>query len=450
MRRVATVLNQKPKASTKLKDAADTKPIPLFDTLGYGFDIVTGKTGRRIFNPTYRQGGKFTFRDMKYAVPDGMMVDPSPKMESFRTSEISVERDIHDHQSALAASMGVKTETYGEFALSGSVQSRRKWFTEGCHYLISAGGSYSFFKMSIDPTEDGILDPTVLEKLKECKNAEAFEDFFERYGTHMVVSGNVGGLMSMEIETDVTKMDQSQANATFLQTQGSTEIEGVTIEASASFSKRSEKTSASYRSSSSRSLTLIGGRITANSYKEWRESLESAELPVMTGRKRSIHAERPGLATMKVGDAADVTHNPLLALSNLKLVSMARLLPSTEGLRERVQKQIDAYAKRNRIEAKRNQIVPLVGGSGKIHSIAPGKSNAQNAWALKKTYVKFGLQAYPGVAAEVHVIHPLAGDNSYKLWSGQTNEASWFYGAGEIRVTFTCNDPSARLHVRMW
>ncbi len=450
MGRVAATPKQKTKTTAKTGGAAETKPIPLFDTLGYGFDIVSAKTGRRIFNPTYRQGAEFTFRDRKYAVPDGMSVDPSPKKEAFRTSEISVERDIHDHQSALAASMGVKAETYGEFALSGGVQSRRKWFTEGCHYLISTGGSYGFFKMSIDPTEDGIVDPTVLARLKECRSAGAFEDFFERYGTHMVVSGDVGGLMSMEIEANVTKMDQSQANAAFLQAQGSAELEGVTVEASASFSKRSEKTSASYRSSSSRSLTLIGGRITANTYKEWRESLESAELPEMTGRTKSIQADRPGLATMKFGDAADVMHHPLLALTNLKLVSLARLLPAAEGLRERVQKQIDAYAKKHRIEAKRNQIVPLVGGSGAVHSLAPGKTHAQNAWAFKKTHVKFGLQAYPGVAAEVHVIHPLAGDNAYKLWSGQTNEASWFYGLGKIRVSFTCNDPSARLKVRMW
>jgi hypothetical protein len=44
----------------------------------------------------------------------------------------------------------------------------------------------------------------------------------------------------------------------------------------------------------------------------------------------------------------------------------------------------------------------------------------------------------------------LAGDNAYTLWSGQTNEASWFYGLGKIRVSFTCNDPAARLKVRIW
>jgi hypothetical protein len=234
MGRAVSKPKQNPKATAKIGSEADTKPIPLFDTLGYGFDIVSGRAGRRIFNPAFRQGAEFTFRDKKYKVPDGMSVDPSPKKEAFRTSEISVERDIHDHQSALAASMGVKAETYGEFALSGGVQSRRKWFTEGCHYLISAGGSYSFFKMSIDPTEDGIVDPVVLVKLKECKSAGAFEDFFERYGTHMVVSGDVGGLMSMEIEANVTKMDQTQANAAFLQAQGSAEIEGVSASRSRS------------------------------------------------------------------------------------------------------------------------------------------------------------------------------------------------------------------------
>ena len=452
MRRVATKQKPKQKVSASFKSVADTdaKAIPLFNTLGYGFDIVSAKTGRRIFKPTYQQGLTFRFRGKQYAVPDGILVNPSPKKEAFRTSDITVERDIHEYQSSLAASMGVTSETHGEFALSGGVESRRKWFTEGCHYLISAGGSYSFFGMKIDTTEDGILDPAVLKALELCESAGSFEDFFERYGTHMVASGDVGGLMSMEIEVDMTKIDQSEANAAFLQAQGSTELEGVTVEASASFSNRSQKTSDNYRSSSSRSLSLLGGRITANSYKEWRESLESAELPVMVGRKQSVSAERPGLVTMNVGNAADERHNPLLALTNLKLITVARLLPSTDGLREKVQEQIDAYVKKNRIETKRNQIVPLVGGSGEIHSVAPGESYSANAWALQTTHVKFGLQAYPGVQAEIHVLHPLAGDNSYKLWSGQTNEASWFYGAGQISVTFTCNDPAARLHVRIW
>lgn len=438
------------KRSVQASRSSRIKPIPLFDTLGYGFDIVSGKSRRRVFKPSFENASTFVFRNDKYAVAEGLLVDPSPHKAAFRRSSTTVERDIHDYQQSLAASMGVKAESFGEFAHSGGVAHRRQWFTEGYHYLVSSGGSYSFFEMRLDPTYEGLVEPALLKALDSCKNREAFEDFFERYGTHVVVSGEVGGLMSMEIEVDVSKIDQSEANETFLQSQGSLEIEGITVESSASFSNRTSKTSSSYRSSSSRSVSLVGGRITADSYSDWRKSLEVSPLPDLTVQNRSIAADRPGLAMMKVRGTEDIRNNPPLALTNLQLLSLAKLLPSAGSLRKTVQEEIDLYVRKHRIEATRNKLVPLVGGSGSVHSVTPGSSYSENAWALKKTHVKFGLEAHPGVKCEVHVMHPLAGDNSYTLWSGQTNEASWFYSAGRITVTFTCNDPSGSLKVRIW
>ena len=96
------------------------------------------------------------------------------------------------------------------------------------------------------------------------------------------------------------------------------------------------------------------------------------------------------------------------------------------------------------------KLVPTVGGKGPLHTLVPNNEYTQAAWALTGTHVNFGLEACEGTTCEVHVTHPLAGTNAFTLAAGKTQEASWFYGAGNITVSFSCNESDSRLRVKIW
>jgi hypothetical protein len=93
---------------------------------------------------------------------------------------------------------------------------------------------------------------------------------------------------------------------------------------------------------------------------------------------------------------------------------------------------------------------PFVGGGGPLRQVAPGGSYHCGAWALTTTGVKFGLKAPPGVKGEVRIWHPLCKEQTIKLWAGDSDDASGFYGAGRLWVYLDCDDPSARLKLHVW
>ncbi len=104
--------------------------------------------------------------------------------------------------------------------------------------------------------------------------------------------------------------------------------------------------------------------------------------------------------------------------------------------------QLDIVAPRKVISA------PGLQGKSSVRTLEPGKSTKTNAWALQNTTLEFGLAGSECTKGEVKVSHPLGGTTIFNLKAGQRQSASRFFGAGTISVTFSSNDPDARLSVR--
>ncbi len=293
--------------------------------------------------------------------------------------------------------------------------------------------------------EERLLEEQFVNDARACRDDEAFRDFVQTYGTHVVTEGEIGGELLIAMELNVERMEQSLVSGAKLQTTVAAEIEGIPVNASADFDARNEKLDKSYRSCSSRKILKTGGDVTARTLQEWRDSLKDARLP--EGRLQALPPMADGPLQPML-----VTHEPdSLAFSVTRLQPISELLRRIDkDAAKRLDAMIAKFVADNRIDSKIRQFDPLVGGGGALHTVKPGGSYHCGAWALATTGVKFGLKAAPGVHAEVRVWHPLCKEQTVPLWAGETHDASGFYGVGNLWVYLDCNDAAASLKLHVW
>lgn len=419
--------------------------LPLFSKLGHGYNVVTGQSRNRLVRPAFENRGTYTFRGTPYEVPNGVTVEPSPESIVISTTGLTIQKQIHDFQTTMGMSMGVKVDTFGEFSRTQKAQDRLSVFNSSTKYFADASGSFGFFKMRLDERVDGeALEERFVEDALACDDDDAFRDFVEAYGTHVVTEGTVGGEMLVTVDVDMERMKQELATDSALGGQVSAEIQGIPVNGSIDFDVRSSKTNENFRACSNRTIVKSGGDVTARTPDEWQASLRDASLPEMN-LQAEVPVDGPGQPLME----APGTSTLAFKVSQLRPVS-SLLRRSHKEAADALGERIRAYMVANKIDSRRRTLDPLVGGGGALHLVAPGGSYHCGAWALATTGIKFGLKAFPGVRAQVRIWHTIAREQTVPLWAGETHDASGFYGAGNLWVYLDCDEPSARLKLHVW
>jgi hypothetical protein len=92
-----------------------------------------------------------------------------------------------------------------------------------------------------------------------------------------------------------------------------------------------------------------------------------------------------------------------------------------------------------------------VPGKGNLHILSPEDSYSQGAWAMASTDVYFSIEGTKCTNASIIISHPLGGGITYTNYkAGDKKKYSKAYGPGKVNIKFVCDDPNARLHLRVW
>lgn len=89
-------------------------------------------------------------------------------------------------------------------------------------------------------------------------------------------------------------------------------------------------------------------------------------------------------------------------------------------------------------------------GSENLKTLKNGQRTRQAAWAFKNTNVVFAVSGTECTKGKITVDHPLGGTKVHSLKAGKKGTNTRFFGLGDITVTFSSDDPAARLQVRIY
>lgn len=109
----------------------------------------------------------------------------------------------------------------------------------------------------------------------------------------------------------------------------------------------------------------------------------------------------------------------------------------------------DAELKLEIISSPKRIKAPSIGREN-LKILKNGQRTRKAAWAFKNTGVAFSLSGTECTKGKITVDHPLGGTKIHYLKAGQEGSNSRFFGLGDITVTFSSDDPAARLSVRIY
>ncbi|MFT5548114.1 MAG: hypothetical protein ACI9CO_000026 [Candidatus Azotimanducaceae bacterium] len=374
--------------------------LPNYGTFGYGYDVTSGVARKLVQQWDYTDGNSFQFRGIEYAVPNNVVINPSPGSGQLESSLVMVSRDINATQVQMAQTVGLEIDKaktkLGEFSRTSKIQNEKKLFDEALMIYTQINADYSYFTARLT---DSNVDPALVELAGQCAATGDFRVLFEKYGTHCVTTTPVGGQMSFSTSVQADKIDNSRAVDAELSAQTTIDYKGITAESDTSLNHRSADLSSTYKENTSRSQLLRGGDITVDTLSEWKHSLDNSKLPGSEFvRKVRGRASKACMVKddLKILDMSVVELKPL---SNY-LEGEVRLAFETA-----VVQYIDQYG----ISGEAKTRKPSMGGSADAgeFELSDGETAKFGGWWMADNEIEIGLEALPGSTGTFTITHPL-------------------------------------------
>ena len=283
-------------------------PISDYGILGYGIDIINNEPLKLITDFTYDRKQKFEF-NQEILIPDQFIIDPTPAYTMTDQRYSGVMATGRDYQRNLVNKVGLGGTVEGvEF--SGQSEVTNHLFTSESEttirQYIEISGDYVILRINGISIADALLPEVSDAARTAAKSVEGALHFYEVYGTHVVKKASVGGQMDVKTELNLTSSTSRKIVEDNVAIEGSAKVEAAAYATrKIEFSQRSEATSEDFRSMSSTTIVLIGGKIAAPGIKEWIDGLNQSEIPTRSNVSShpAMLAEGPhfylGLVDMK-------------------------------------------------------------------------------------------------------------------------------------------------------
>lgn len=255
--------------------------LPGIDTLGTGFDILTGTSvgKQQVLDFTYNANQIYVNpfnRSLQYAVPDNVTVRDDTGSSS--TLETKTFYTSQEYATSLAVSVSVSASLkvfINAFSASASVSVARKFLSSS-----SGFGSYSastetakLYEVVLPP---GMASPktnifqTAWQKLPTSYNtssAPIFENFFSYFGTHYIESAIFGGMgiMTCAVNAGYTNTHSSS------ETDAQASLHFGFLKSGGSSSSAKDQADTSFTNQSYFSASTVGGDPTLGDLTDWSD-----------------------------------------------------------------------------------------------------------------------------------------------------------------------------------
>jgi hypothetical protein len=235
-------------------------PIPGASILGFGYNVVTATsmtdTTQRIVAINEAQGTNVTKGGIQYLLPANVsLIDNNTSSIQYNVFASQAEYASH-----LAAQVNASVSAWG---FSGDFAASYSSLSEGSqaslYGLVEA--DTTLWEVAIQQLQSLSLDPTFQEELGALPptyspdTGQAFFDFFEKYGTHVVTKASAGGYLHYTVAVSGASSFSKQT----AQANMKLEYKSVFIDASANAQSDWSQMDKSWISSRNASLSVQGG-----------------------------------------------------------------------------------------------------------------------------------------------------------------------------------------------
>jgi len=429
-----------------------SKRIDFFGKLGYGIDIINNKPLQSIVDFTFEKKQSFKFQN-EVLLPDQFIYDPSPVMSMQESTYTGVMKTAKEYQIALSRSVGLSGIVDGiEFKADSSVAN--EMFHQQSHTTVQQHINYiaDYLILQINNIQiANALLPAVKTAVSQCAEDETkIKHFFQTYGTHVITSANIGG--QIHIHTDLSLDYESSMNMMKNGVDISAEAkleDGAYANGSLKFSQRSKSDNSDFHKSSSTSVLLIGGDVTAKDANDWRKSLNNCEIPTQDLEQTKLRSVQNHNYAVHLQD--DGSH--YLGLTNLKYTPIYEVLGLDAKQQKAFEKAMKSYLGGvNPFDNTPKRYLPDVPESTAL-KVDEETTFDMRGWMA--TYVTYaGLEGLPGSFASVKCRSDAepGGWTEKKVYAGETVELreKTAYMSGKMTVKFiSCTgDDSATVYAR--
>lgn len=398
------------------------KRIDYFGKLGYGIDIIENKPVRSIVDFTFDKKQIFKFQH-DVLLPDQFIYDPTPVMSLKESTYTGVMKTAKEYQIALSRSLGLGGIVDG-IEFSGDSTIANEMFHQTSHTTVQQHINYIADYLILQITNiqlSDVLTSDVKNAVSECGEDEnKIKHFYETYGTYVIGSANIGG--QIQVHTDLSLDYESSMNMMKNGVDISAEAkleDGAYANGSLKFSQRSKSDNSDFHKSSSTSVLLIGGDVTAKDANDWRESLNKSEIPTQDLSAVNIRTAENHNYTVRIKE--DGTH--YLGLTGLQYVPIYDILNLDAKQKTAFEKTMKSYlGGKDPFDNTPKRYIPDVPDGT---ALKKGDETTFHMRGWMATYITYaGLEGLPGSYATVECKSDAepGGWTEKRVYAGETIE----------------------------
>lgn len=389
-----------------IKGSAEEK-LSNFGVLGFSYDVINMQPSDPIAEFTYEKKQTFKWRDKDILIPDQITFSEAPngtEQVLNSSSKISTAREF---QTNLKLEVGLKgTDPETDMTFSGDATATNKIFkqTESSWAMQAYEADYAYAFLQLKNVNiTSCLRKEVNDMASDCGlNADLIAGFYDTWGTHVVTSADVGGLMHIRTTARLNSQSSKDIYENKIDIKGQVDAENAAyIKGGLSFDQRDKDTKAIYRKVSTKTVQVVGGDVSAGNYDTWRETLRESDIPTQRNSLVSKAVHGPHFAHVSGFPAVGgkgVTQN--LGLFGFKYTAICDVLNLSAEQREKFKEVLASYLKGvNPFDKEPQRLQPDIETSSPMRSGDKTKFTMRGWLATYETYV--GLKATPGARAIV-------------------------------------------------
>jgi hypothetical protein len=282
-----------------------------YSILGYGVDIVANEPRTPIVEFSYGKNQQFLFQE-PILIPDQFLYDPTPIHNMTEVRFSGVMETARDYQRNLGTQRGLGGIVEG-IEFSGEASTVNGMFEQKSKSSVRQyiDVSAEYVRLRIDGLQ---LEHALLPEVRDgaaaaVRDEAAARDFFERFGTHIVKKAGVGGEMHVKTSLHLSVESSKEITSKRVDLGGSAKLEAAAFaNGKIGFNDRLSQARTAFFESSSVSVNLVGGDITAKDADAWRESRNRSHI---FSREISPRTQESADEPVNVADGAEHYLGPI-------------------------------------------------------------------------------------------------------------------------------------------